>query len=62
METTPKIGQKVGMENFDEFYMVKAISEDGVAVELLALTGKPCSLLDVPIADLIPAPAKKPSE
>ena len=55
METTPTIGQRVTLENFDEIYMVKAVSNDDATVDLLTLGGKPYALMNVHISDLRPA-------
>jgi hypothetical protein len=45
MQTAPTFGQRVTLENFSEIYMVKAVSDDGATVDLLTLSGKPCTLL-----------------
>ena len=52
METAPTIGQRVTLQNFENIYMVRAVSDDGATVELLTLSGKPCTLMSVSISYL----------
>ncbi|MDE1175910.1 MAG: hypothetical protein PW789_04820 [Edaphobacter sp.] len=51
---TPEIGQLVRLDGHEERLVVKSLSGDERMVELVTLTGHPCSLTEVPVEDLLP--------
>jgi len=51
---TPEVGQVVRIEGYDEKLVVKSLSEDESAVELVTESGDPCEPRKIPIAELLP--------
>jgi hypothetical protein len=54
MTPAPETGQVVRHADYDGKMIVKAVSEDGNTVKLVAMHGEPHTLNDVPSKDLLP--------
>lgn len=51
---TPEIGQVVRLADHEEKLVVKSLSADERAVELVTETGDPCGQQQVPVTELLP--------
>lgn len=54
MTPTPETGQVVRHANYDGKMIIKSVSKDGDAVELVAMHGDPYTLKNVPSSELLP--------
>jgi hypothetical protein len=51
---TPEIGQVVRLAGHEEMLVIKSVSADESAVELVTLEGNPCGEKQVPVTELLP--------
>jgi hypothetical protein len=54
MTPAPETGQVVRHADYDGKMIVKSVSEDGQAVDLVAMHGDPHTLTNVPSTELLP--------
>ena len=51
---TPEVGQVVRLADHEEKLVVKSLSADESAVELVTVDGDPCGETQVPVTELLP--------
>jgi hypothetical protein len=51
---TPEVGQIVRLADHEEKLVVKSLSADESAVELVTVDGSPCGQRQVPVTELLP--------